>query len=195
MPGAAYSWTGPNGFTSSAQNPSIPNATTSASGIYSVTVLLNGCTSAAGATTATVNATPAAPTASNNGPINAGATLNLTSSTVPGATYNWTGPNSFTSTEQNPSIVNATTNASGLYSVTATTGSCASGPGMMTVIVNPLARVTIQFLDGKAILSWLCGTLQSATNISGPWCDVSGATCPRTNPAAALQEFYRLRLQ
>lgn len=32
--GSSYSWTGPNGFTSTLQNPSIPNATAANSGIY-----------------------------------------------------------------------------------------------------------------------------------------------------------------
>jgi hypothetical protein len=138
---------------------------------------------------------PPAPTAGNNGPITAGVTLNLTASAVPGATYRWTGPDGFTSTDQNPSIANATTNASGLYSVTATTGSCTSAPGMTIGTVNPLVLLTIQFLDRKAILSWPCGTLQSATNVSGPWCDVSGATSPCSNSTPATQEFYRLRTQ
>lgn len=34
----SYSWTGPNGFTSSAQNPTIPNATAAMAGIYSCVV-------------------------------------------------------------------------------------------------------------------------------------------------------------
>ena len=54
-----------------------------------------------------VNPAPATPTAANNGPILAGTTLNLTASTVDGTTYSWTGPNGFTSTDQNPSISNA----------------------------------------------------------------------------------------
>src|SRR6185312_11714487 len=118
--GATYSWTGPNSFTSTLQNPSITNATTAATGSYSVTVTVNGCTSATGTTNATVNAIPSTPTASNNGPICAGSTLTLSTATVAGATYSWTGPNSFTSTLQNPSITNATTAASGSYSVTVT---------------------------------------------------------------------------
>lgn len=34
----SYSWTGPNGFTSSAQNPTIPNATAAMAGIYSCVI-------------------------------------------------------------------------------------------------------------------------------------------------------------
>jgi beta-glucanase (GH16 family) len=56
------------------------------------------------------------------------------------------------------------------------------------------AGISIQFSGGKVILNWPSGTLQSAAEFSGPWNDVSGATSPRTNPAPALQEFYRLRL-
>jgi hypothetical protein len=180
---------------SSAQNPSIANATTSASGLYSVTATVNGCVSQDASTTATVNAIPAAPVAGNNGPLWAGMTLNLTASAVPAATYSWTGPNGFTSTNQNPSIVNALTSASGLFSVTAATGGCTSAPGTTTVTVNPPASVTIQALAGNVILSWPGGTLETATDLSGPWGEVTGAESPRTNPTIAPQEFYRLRLQ
>lgn len=56
--GATYSWFGPNGFTSNLQNPTIPNATTAANGDYTVTVTINGCTSAASMTNVVVNASP-----------------------------------------------------------------------------------------------------------------------------------------
>src|SRR3989442_886974 len=90
LAGATYSWTGPNSFSSTLQNPSIANATTAASGTYNVTVTVSGCTSAAGTTAAIVNALPATPTAGNDGPICAGATLSLTTPAVTGATYSWT---------------------------------------------------------------------------------------------------------
>jgi hypothetical protein len=51
-----YSWTGPNGFTSPAQNPTIFDASAAATGTYSVTVTVNGCTSAAATASATVTA-------------------------------------------------------------------------------------------------------------------------------------------
>ncbi|MES2681755.1 MAG: hypothetical protein V4635_17805, partial [Bacteroidota bacterium] len=44
-----YSWTGPNGFTSTLQNPTIPNATQAASGFYFLT-LGSGCLSSTSVT-------------------------------------------------------------------------------------------------------------------------------------------------
>ena len=74
-------------------------------------------------------APPAAPTVGYNSPIYAGMTLNLTASTVAGATYSWAGPDGFTSTNQNPSIANVTTTAAGDYSVTVTVGGCSFSAG------------------------------------------------------------------
>jgi gliding motility-associated-like protein len=42
--GATYSWSGPNGYTSDAQNPVIGSAATSNSGTYTLVVTRNGCT-------------------------------------------------------------------------------------------------------------------------------------------------------
>lgn len=96
------------------------------------------------AATLTVNAIPAAPTASNNGPICVGQTLQLSASTIANATYSWTGPNSFTSSAQNPSIASATAAAGGTYNVTATVSACTSPVGMTTAVVNstPSAVIT-----------------------------------------------------
>src|SRR4029453_5296513 len=89
--GATFSWTGPNGFTSALQNPTRNNATTADAGTYSVTITVNGCTSAASTTNVVVNPPPATPTASNGGPYCEGATIQLNTPTVSGATYSWTG--------------------------------------------------------------------------------------------------------
>jgi uncharacterized repeat protein (TIGR03803 family) len=86
---------------------------------------------------------PPAPTAGNDGPRCAGATLHLTASTVAGATYAWTGPNGFASSAQNPSIANVTAAAAGTYSVTATVAGCTSPAGTTTVTVNAPPSSTI----------------------------------------------------
>ncbi|HLG03666.1 MAG TPA: GEVED domain-containing protein, partial [Bacteroidia bacterium] len=134
--GATYSWTGPNGFTSTDQNPSIPNVTNAEVGTYSVSVMVNGCSSADATTTVIVDPPPAAPVASSNSPLCAGTTLNLTTDPVAGATYAWSGPNNFSSALQNPSISFVTPAESGTYSVTISVNGCTSLPGTVTVTVN-----------------------------------------------------------
>ncbi len=59
VPGAVYRWSGPDGFFSTAQSPTIPAATPAAAGDYTVTALVDGCESAAATTT--VEALPPAP--------------------------------------------------------------------------------------------------------------------------------------
>lgn len=139
-----YAWTGPNGFTSNLQNPSLTSPTVSATGTYNVTVQINGCTSAAGSTSVVINEIPVQPTASSNTPICSGTALNLTSntSTTGSITYAWTGPNGFSSSLQNPSISSATTLASGVYQVTATKNSCTSTVGAATVVVNQTPNIS-----------------------------------------------------
>ncbi len=54
----SWSWTGPNGFTSTLQNPTIPNITTAGAGVYTLTAS-NACGSATATTAAvTVNNCP-----------------------------------------------------------------------------------------------------------------------------------------
>jgi gliding motility-associated-like protein len=136
--GATYSWTGPNGFTSSLQNPSIANITTAGGGVYAVTVTVNGCTSAAGTITAVVNAIPAAPLVTTNGPVCEGSTINLSVNNIPGTIYTWTGPNSFLSNLPNPTIPAASQTNAGVYTVTATVGNCTGPPTSVTVMVNQI---------------------------------------------------------
>jgi hypothetical protein len=186
LAGATYSWTGPNGFTSTLQNPSIANATTAATGTYSVTVTVSGCMSPAGTTTATVNPIPAAPTAGNNGPICAGATLNLTTPTVAGATYSWTGPNGFTSTLQNPSIANATTAATGTYSVTVTVSGCTSPAGTTTATVNAIPAAPTASNNGPICAgSTLNLTASTVAGATYSWTGPNGFTSALQNPSIA----------
>jgi gliding motility-associated-like protein len=57
---ASYLWTGPNGYSSTLQNPDIKNVTEAASGVYSLYITVNGCTSVAGTTTVAINEPPSA---------------------------------------------------------------------------------------------------------------------------------------
>ncbi|MFV8326133.1 PKD-like domain-containing protein [Flavobacterium sp. ZS1P14] len=167
--GTSYSWTGPNSFSSTAQNPSINNVTTAASGTYTVTVTdSNGCF-ASTTTNIVINALPTA-TAGSNTPLCSGATLNLTASG--GTSYSWIGPNGFTSTAQNPSINNVTTAASGTYTVTVTDLNGCINTATVLVTVNPLLvpSVIIGVSPGNNICA---GT--SVTFTAAP---VNGGTTP-----------------
>ena len=84
-----YSWTGPNGFTSSLQNPTIPNATVAMSGTYSVTGTGTGCNTPA--TTTVVVQAPPTPNAGPDSVICLGDLINLDGTfTAAANTYGWT---------------------------------------------------------------------------------------------------------
>ncbi|HNW71298.1 MAG TPA: cohesin domain-containing protein, partial [Bacteroidales bacterium] len=54
---ADYFWTGPNGFTSTGQNPVIPNAATTMEGTYYVSATVNGCASPTDSTNVIISVT------------------------------------------------------------------------------------------------------------------------------------------
>jgi gliding motility-associated-like protein len=104
-----------------------------------ITCTANNCTSAAAPVQVLTDpAAPAAPAANSNGPVCAGATVTLSTPNLANATYTWAGPNGFASTNQNPSIPNVTTAASGNYSVTVTVNNCVSNATIIPVQVNAL---------------------------------------------------------
>jgi photosystem II stability/assembly factor-like uncharacterized protein len=74
--GATYSWSGPNGFASSLQNPTITAPSVAASGKYSVVAIVQGCTTSAADTEVVVRPRPVA-TALGNTTIPAGGSAPL----------------------------------------------------------------------------------------------------------------------
>uniref|UniRef100_UPI00054E2596 PKD domain-containing protein n=1 Tax=Aquimarina pacifica TaxID=1296415 RepID=UPI00054E2596 len=130
---ASYSWTGPDSFVSTEQNPEV-----SVAGTYTVTV-----TSSAGVGSASVTVTEdkTGPNISATGgdlgcgdSVVIGATSNITN-----ASYVWTGPGNFTSTSQNPIVtaigtyfVTVTNPSNGCTNTTAVT--VTSGEGVETTI-------------------------------------------------------------
>jgi gliding motility-associated-like protein len=121
-PGVSYLWTGPSGFSSTAQNPVVPNIAMTAIGNYTVTVRLGLCTNTA-TTYVEIRDKPDAILGSNS-PVCSGNSLNLTTTGLPGSTFDWTGPLTFTSTLQYPSVNPAMTANSGTYSVIVTLNGC-----------------------------------------------------------------------
>ncbi len=185
--GAVYSWTGPNSFTSSSQNPSIASSVLADSGTYSVTATVGGCAGPAGITYVIVNPPPAAPTAGSNSPICAGSTLTLTANTISSAVYSWTGPSSFSSSSQNPSIIAATVSATGTYSVTATVPGCVTSPvGTVAVVVNPIPAAPTAGSNGPLCSgSTLNLTASAIATATYSWTGPNSFTASIQNPSLA----------
>lgn len=124
---------------------------------------------------------PAAPMASSNGTLCAGSTLFLSASTIVGATYYWTGPNGFTSNQQNPTVsANATTAMGGTYNVVATVNTITGPAGSTTVVINPLPASagtitgTTTVCQGENSVTYTVPTIADATSYL--WTLPTGAT-------------------
>jgi hypothetical protein len=190
--GATYTWSGPGSFSSTDQNPSIPSSTTSMSGTYNVTATVNGCTSPSASTVVLVRPTPSTPTAGSNTPVCRGTTINLTASNISGASYSWTGPNSFTSSVRNPSISSSTVVMSGIYSVTATVNGCTSTAGSVVVNVVECGNVW----TGATSTTWSTGSnwlLGTPPSISDSVTIPSGV--PRMPVLSSSQSLKALNIQ
>ena len=121
IPNSTFSWEHPaTGWTSMENNPFRPNLTTMDSGPYFVTVTFpSGCT-VVGSKNLLVEEIPTI-NATSNAPLCNGEDLELMAGVDVGAmveSYNWTGPDNFTSMEQNPVITNPTSINSGTYNLT-----------------------------------------------------------------------------
>lgn len=124
-PGVSYSWTGPAGFSSGVQNPTVAPTTYANGGIYHLIVELNNCFNE-DSILVVIKPYPF-PSAANNSALCSGDTLFLTSSSSNGASsYLWNGPAGFYSYSQNPFIDHITVASAGTYSVTVSLNGCYS---------------------------------------------------------------------
>jgi len=144
--GATYVWSGPNGFTSALQNPTIPNATVVDSGAYELRVTLNGCTGSTHSTQVTVFPIPAQPNASAViAALCPGDTLQLQVDSVSGASFLWAGPDAFSSNLRNPVIAGMRAAKAGNYFVRITVNGCTSiaDTVLVRLLPGPLAIVVL----------------------------------------------------
>ena len=112
-------------------------------------------------------------TLNSNSPVCTGSPLFLTATAsgtaAPSYTYTWSGPNSFTSSVMNPTIVTTTSLQSGIYTVNINPGSCA-----ITQTINVNVNTT--------------PTITSLTN-NGPLCQGSMANFALTSTAGGTTSY------
>lgn len=160
-PGATYSWTGPNGFSSTSQNPSITNVTTAASGTYSVTVTIAGCGSSSGTTTVSILSSPTVTVNPQNFvlcPGSSGATL-----TASGASsYTWSPSSGLSSTTG--SVVTASPSSITTYTVTGTGSNGCTATATATVKVDPVLNISISAFSNVCAGAPVTSTVSGGTS-------------------------------
>ncbi len=87
---------------------------------------------------------PGLPIASATGSVCFGGEISLNAIAPAGASVHWSGPNGFSSDENNPVIENASVSMSGTYTVTSSLGSCTSLPVAVPVTVLPPPTLDIE---------------------------------------------------
>ncbi|MGM9511954.1 GEVED domain-containing protein [Larkinella sp. GY13] len=182
-----YAWTGPNGFVSAVQNPTVALSTTAQSGNYNLLVTdTQGCSGTA--TTAVVVATQ--PTLSVTGSpsqtICSGQSTTLIVAGSNGAPVSWT--NSLGQTGTGTTITSGTLVNAGTvpmvvtYRIRASTGSC-SDEEIVQVVVNPEPR--LQVVPNASIICNLEQTNITAT-ANPATASITWTRTPNTpNPPAA----------
>ncbi len=107
--------------------------------------------------------------AGNNGPVCYGSAISFSATTIAGATYSWTGPNSFTSTAQNPSF-SFTTAAAGIYTLRALLSGCSdSAYSILKVSPNAGMWTGNTSTDWTDATNWYNNTVPTAsTNVVIP---------------------------
>jgi subtilase family serine protease len=114
----------------------------------------------------TVEPTPVS-NAAYAGSVCAGGTLQLQGSSDIGTSYAWSGPQGYSSTEQNPALSAVTVLHSGEFQVTASTAQCTGLPGPVIVVVKENPVVTSTNATPSALCSGTSTTLQVVTPPAG----------------------------
>lgn len=133
------------------------NATGVLPGVYQFHYTVTGLCAASdqALVTITIKAIPQSPIASVGPVVCDTQQLELFATFIPNATYQWTGPNGFTSNLQNPVLDPISISNSGVYTVQILQNGCQSPSSSVNVVVAPLPEFSIDFdcVDNVAVLT------------------------------------------
>ncbi len=178
----SYSWTGPGGFSSTDQNPTV-----CAPGVYTLTVTGdNGCTSTA---TAEVLQDTNVPGAQASGGTITCENQCVVLQGVGNGTYSWTGPNGFTSNDQNPQVCEP-----GIYTLTVTGANGCTSQASADVLLNmEMPDVTAEGceLNCEGDPCQMNGS-SSTPGVTFTWSSANGFVSNDEDPLVSLAGFYTL---
>ena len=166
----AYDWYAgiwPGGtFITSTTDPAYTLNPPQVTNTFFVIVRVDGCTSEASThVLVTANPIPAAEVNDATLEVCAGETVMLGSPTTgTGYTYQWTGPNGYSSTDQNPADFTTDVTMSGDYTLVVTANGCSSDPATTTLLVNPTPDMPMLSVDNSTVCAG--GSVTFTTDIT-----------------------------
>ena len=179
----SYSWSGPGGFSSTLQNPAINGVLANQAGTYTVTAS-NACGSVTASASLVVNSKPSATTASASpNPACQGQTVNLTGGSTGETSWAWSGPQTYSSTLQSPSITNIQANQGGTYTLIAT-NTCGNDTATVNLVVNtkPTAVVATAFPNPVCVGDSVRLNGSATGAVSYSWTGPNSFTSAISNP-------------
>ena len=178
-----YAWTGPNGFTSLIQNPTIASPTLAAAGNYTVVVTIPNCGVANGTTTVVVNPGPTITVPPITICQGGSGTLTASSSTA-GGTWTWSLGGNILGSGSTLSV-NPTTSTT--YSVQYNVNGCTS---TSTVLVSVEATPQPQIVNDSICLGQTGTLFVSNVSAGGTYLWSTGATTASLSAAPTTNTTY-----
>ncbi|HMJ68515.1 MAG TPA: FG-GAP-like repeat-containing protein [Cyclobacteriaceae bacterium] len=184
--GATYLWKKDNvdmpTETNSTFTPSLP-------GIYTLSITSDGCTKTSNAVDVDISAGAAtAPAFTNNSPVCAEGTINLTATSAGADSYAWTGPAGFTANTASVTRTPYKPEYAGRYEVEVTAGGCIAAKGSTLVETISLPPFSVGFPGSDVFCTGdtkMLTASPSDANFTYQWTDangnISGATTTTLN--------------
>lgn len=134
-PHTKYAWWGPQQVSDTSLALNIAGMNNNKAGMYGIVANNNGCITIGDTVMASIKPLPAAPAASNNGPLWEGQEMQLTAqSSTPGVKYLWQGPNGYSDTGSTVYVGNVQAFQQGTYFVSADKDGCLSAGSTLVTI-------------------------------------------------------------
>lgn len=172
--GVTYAWNGPSGYSSTTQNPSIPNVDSPThAGYYLSRAYANGCFSTADTTQVEIIRNPK-PEIISNSPVCEGDNIVMGVQPAGDETYSWSSVSNpgFSGTGSGATVNNSMLNDGGLYIVTATSGATGCvGRDTADVQVIPLPGIPEAYYNGPLCEgdTLVLNVNDTSTNVTYTW--------------------------